>query len=86
MPTANARAKTESPLYMSAATKKIIKRIVIDVDSSEIVCEGLSMPHSPRWYAGKLWLLNSGTGEFGMSISMPAGSSPWLSVPAICAG
>lgn len=39
--------------------------IVIDVDSSEIVAEGLSMPHSPRWHAGKLWLLNSGTGELG---------------------
>ncbi len=23
------------------------------------------MPHSPRWYRDKLWLLNSGTGEFG---------------------
>lgn len=23
------------------------------------------MPHSPRWYRGRLWLLNSGTGEFG---------------------
>ena len=23
------------------------------------------MPHSPRLYDGKLWLLNSGTGEFG---------------------
>ena len=26
---------------------------------------GLSMPHSPRWYQGRLWLHNSGTGEFG---------------------
>ena len=26
---------------------------------------GLSMPHSPRLHAGKRWLLNSGTGEFG---------------------
>jgi len=25
----------------------------------------LSMPHSPRWHQGRLWLLNSGTGEFG---------------------
>jgi uncharacterized protein DUF4915 len=24
-----------------------------------------SMPHSPRLYDGKLWLLNSGAGEFG---------------------
>jgi fibronectin-binding autotransporter adhesin len=26
---------------------------------------GLSMPHSPRWYRDRLWVLNSGTGEFG---------------------
>jgi uncharacterized protein (TIGR03032 family) len=39
--------------------------ILIDVDSQEIVARGLSMPHSPRWYAGKLWLLESGTGSFG---------------------
>ncbi|MEL7334360.1 MAG: TIGR03032 family protein, partial [Cyanobacteria bacterium J06560_2] len=38
---------------------------VIDIPSSEIVSTGLSMPHSPRWYRDKLWLLNSGTGEFG---------------------
>lgn len=38
---------------------------VIDVESNEIVLAGLSMPHSPRWYRDKLWLLNSGTGEFG---------------------
>ena len=39
--------------------------IVMDVNSSEVVARGLSMPHSPRWHQGKLWLLNSGTGEFG---------------------
>jgi uncharacterized protein (TIGR03032 family) len=39
--------------------------IVIDVNSNEIVVSGLSMPHSPRWHQGKLWLLNSGTGDFG---------------------
>ena len=39
--------------------------VVIDVNSSETVAGGLSMPHSPRWHQGKLWLLNSGTGEFG---------------------
>ncbi len=39
--------------------------IVIDVASNEIVASGFSMPHSPRLYDGKLWLLNSGTGEFG---------------------
>ncbi|WGL15553.1 TIGR03032 family protein [Microbulbifer bruguierae] len=39
--------------------------IVIDVETNEIVCEGLSMPHSPRWVDGKLWVLNSGTGYLG---------------------
>ncbi len=39
--------------------------VVIDVAADEIVATGLSMPHSPRLYDGRLWLLNSGTGEFG---------------------
>ncbi|WP_210268005.1 TIGR03032 family protein [Bradyrhizobium aeschynomenes] len=39
--------------------------IVVDVASSEIVIGGLSMPHSPRIYRDRLWLLNSGTGELG---------------------
>ena len=38
---------------------------VVDVRTNAIVASGLSMPHSPRLYRGKLWLLNSGTGEFG---------------------
>ena len=38
---------------------------VIDVASGEIVVWGLSMPHSPRVHRGKLWLLESGTGQFG---------------------
>jgi uncharacterized protein (TIGR03032 family) len=39
--------------------------IVIDIESNDIIVTGLSMPHSPRWYQDKLWLLNSGRGEFG---------------------
>ena len=36
---------------------------LIDVPSGEIVARGLSMPHSPRWHDGRLWLLESGTGR-----------------------
>ncbi|HEX2123403.1 MAG TPA: TIGR03032 family protein, partial [Thermoanaerobaculia bacterium] len=36
--------------------------IVMDVPSSEIVLRGLSMPHSPRWYDGRFYLLESGKG------------------------
>ncbi len=39
--------------------------IVLDVETNEVVCNGLSMPHSPRFYNGRLWLINSGRGEFG---------------------
>jgi len=39
--------------------------VVIDVQTNDIIATGLSMPHSPRWYGGKLWLLNAGTGELG---------------------
>jgi uncharacterized protein (TIGR03032 family) len=46
--------------------------VVIDVGSNEIVLRGLSMPHSPRWYRGRLWLHNSGTGEFG-TVDLKAG-------------
>ena len=35
----------------------------MEVDSGEIVSRGLSMPHSPRWHDGRLWLLESGTGH-----------------------
>ena len=39
--------------------------VVLDIASGEVVAEGLSMPHSPRLRDGRLWLLNSGSGEFG---------------------
>ncbi|HEV3022150.1 MAG TPA: TIGR03032 family protein [Pirellulales bacterium] len=39
--------------------------LVMDVDSGEIIVRGLSMPHSPRWYAGRLWVCESGSGTLG---------------------
>ena len=39
--------------------------IVMDIQSNAILCDNLSMPHSPRWHQDKLWVLNSGTGYFG---------------------
>ncbi|MEG4032850.1 TIGR03032 family protein [Microcoleus sp. S36b_A4] len=38
---------------------------VMDISINQAIATGLSMPHSPRWYKDKLWLLNSGRGEFG---------------------
>lgn len=45
---------------------------VVDVASGAVISHGLSMPHSPRWYHDRLWLLNSGTGEFG-SVDLATG-------------
>ncbi len=39
--------------------------LLMDVESSEILCQGLSMPHSPRWYGGRLWVCESGSGTLG---------------------
>ncbi len=39
--------------------------ILMDVDTGEILCRGLSMPHSPRWYGGRLWVCESGSGTLG---------------------
>jgi uncharacterized protein (TIGR03032 family) len=35
---------------------------VLDVESGETVVAGLSMPHSPRYHAGHVWVLESGHG------------------------
>ncbi|MBC7820332.1 MAG: TIGR03032 family protein [Planctomycetaceae bacterium] len=55
---------------------------VIDVTTHETVVTGLSMPHSPRVYRDKLWLLDSGTGFFG-SVDRRAG---WFEPLAFCPG
>ncbi|NWG47268.1 MAG: TIGR03032 family protein [Alphaproteobacteria bacterium] len=39
--------------------------VVIDIVRNEIVADGLSMPHSPRLYRGKLYLHEAGRGSFG---------------------
>ena len=39
--------------------------VILDVRSNETVAQGLSMPHSPRLVEDRLYVLNSGGGEFG---------------------
>jgi len=36
--------------------------ILMDIARREIIHEHLSMPHSPRWYENRLWMLESGKG------------------------
>lgn len=60
--------------------------VVVDVETGRIVCQGLSMPHSPRWYRGRLWLLNSGTGELGSIIPTVGDSQGRFEPLAFCPG
>jgi len=40
--------------------------VLLDVDSDEVLQRGLSMPHSPRWYRDRLWVLESGKGTLSV--------------------
>ncbi len=51
--------------------------ILMDVDSNEIITSGLSMPHSPRYYQNRLWVLESGQGSIAV---VDADSGKWQTV------
>ena len=61
--------------YASAFSEKNVRQgwregcrnegVIWDIATNQPIARGLSMPHSPRWYSGKLWCLESGTGAFG---------------------
>lgn len=55
-----ALGQTDEPLGWRA--NKANGGILMDIQSNEILAQGLSMPHSPRWHQGRLWLLESGKG------------------------
>lgn len=60
--------------------------MIMDVDSNEMIVEGLSMPHSPRWYRGKLWVLESGAGQL-ITIDPSNGDKTVIAeVPGFCRG
>jgi uncharacterized protein (TIGR03032 family) len=59
--------------------------VVIDVNSNQIVCTGLSMPHSPRVHNGELWVLNSGTGDLGVIEGAASGTGAFVP-KAFCPG
>jgi uncharacterized protein (TIGR03032 family) len=56
--------------------------VVLDIAANRIIASELSMPHSPRVYRDRLWILHSGTGYFG-SFDMSGGKFEPL---AFCPG
>ena len=39
--------------------------VLMELPSGHILSSGVSMPHSPRWYSDRLWVLESGAGGIG---------------------
>jgi len=46
---------------------------IMDINNNKVLCDGLCMPHSPRWYKNKLWFLSSGSGHL---MRMSLGKAP----------
>jgi uncharacterized protein (TIGR03032 family) len=60
--------------------------IVMDIKDNRIIASGLSMPHSPRWYQDRLWVLESGAGRL-LSIDPETGEQTIVAeVPGFCRG
>ncbi len=60
--------------------------ILLEVSSGEVLVRGLSMPHSPRWHEGNLWLLESGTGSIGIVDLARGRYEPLLRLPGFTRG
>ena len=60
--------------------------IVMDIQDNRIIAGGLSMPHSPRWYQDRLWVLESGAGQL-LTIDIETGDKTIVAeMPGFCRG
>jgi uncharacterized protein (TIGR03032 family) len=81
---ATALGETDTPGGWRA--NKASGGILLEVPSGAVLLRGLSMPHSPRWYRGRLWLLESGTGTLG-TVDLAAGRyEPIAEMPGFTRG
>jgi uncharacterized protein (TIGR03032 family) len=60
--------------------------VVLDVASGEVLCRGLSLPHSPRWHDGRLWLLEAGTSTLGVVDQRTGRYQPVAALPGLPRG
>jgi uncharacterized protein (TIGR03032 family) len=60
--------------------------ILMDLDSGEVITRGLSMPHSPRWHMGRLWVCESGAGTLGYVDLMTGKYEPIAEMPGFTRG
>lgn len=60
--------------------------MIMDIDDNRMIAEGLSMPHSPRWYRDKLWVLESGAGQLITIDENTGEKNVVVEVPGFCRG
>ncbi len=60
--------------------------ILMDVERNEVLWRGLSMPHSPRWYNNRLWLLESGKGTLAWIDLKNKSHHPVIELPGFTRG
>lgn len=59
---------------------------IIDVETGHPIITGLSMPHAPRIYRDRLWVLDSGTGRFGYFDNLRSQFVPIVFCPGFLRG
>ena len=60
--------------------------MIMAIDDNRMIIDGLSMPHSPRWYRDKLWVLESGAGQL-ITVDETTGEKTVVAeVPGFCRG
>ncbi len=60
--------------------------LLYDIVEERVLLEGLSMPHSPRWYRGRVWFLESGYGAIGWYDPATAESGRLAQMPGFTRG
>ena len=85
-----------SPRYMTAVARTDIAEgwrehrtqggVVLDVATDTVLADGLSMPHSPRWYRDRLWIIQAGTGDFGFIDTDTGAFEPLCFCPGFARG
>ena len=66
--------------------KKANGGVLIDLADGRILAEGLSMPHSPRWYANQLWVCESGKGTLSKVDYITGQVTPFFRFPGFTRG
>lgn len=60
--------------------------VLVDLVRDKVLVDGLSMPHSPRWYRGRVWFLESGYGALSWYDPKTASSGRLTQLPGFTRG